>query len=150
MSDTRTLDTDASGDVIEEQLRQLGALDIERKLVPDERDQIREALIKLCQGRDMIITTGGTGFAPRDVTPEATLDVLDRLADGIAQLLREQGAKSTPFAWLSRGVAGVRGSTLVVNLPGSPTGAREGIEALAPLLLHLLEQIRGGGQHDAP
>lgn len=150
MSDTRTLDTDASGDAIEDQLRTLGATDIERALVPDEREEITAAIVALSNGRDMVITTGGTGFAPRDVTPEATLQALHRVAEGIAQLLREHGARSTPFAWLSRGVAGMRGTTLIVNLPGSPDGARQGIEALAPILPHLLDQIRGGGQHDAP
>ena len=150
VSDTRTLETDASGDAIEAQLRALGATEIERKVVPDEREQITAAIVGLSEGRDMVVTTGGTGFAPRDVTPEATLDALDRVAEGIAQLLRQRGAESTPFAWLSRGVAGTRGTTLVVNLPGSPTGAREGVEALAPILHHLLEQVRGGGQHDAP
>lgn len=149
VSDTRTLDTDASGNAIEEQLRAVGATEVERRLVPDEREQITRAIIELSEGRDMVVTTGGTGFAPRDVTPEATLDALDRVAEGIAQLLRQRGAESTPFAWLSRGVAGTRGRTLVVNLPGSPTGAREGVEALAPILHHLLEQVRGGGQHDA-
>lgn len=118
--------------------------------MPDEREQITASIIDLADGRDMVITTGGTGFAPRDVTPEATLDALDRVAEGIAQLLRQRGAESTPFAWLSRGVAGIRGKTLVVNLPGSPSGAREGIQTLAPILPHLLEQIRGGGQHDEP
>jgi len=149
VSDTRTLDTDASGDAIEDQLRDMGATDVERQLVPDERSQISAAIIALSEGHDMVVTTGGTGFAPRDVTPEATLDTLDRVAEGIAQLLRQRGAQSTAFAWLSRGVAGTRGRTLVVNLPGSPTGALQGIQALAPILPHLLDQLRGGGQHDA-
>lgn len=148
MSDTRTRETDASGDAIESQLRAMGATEVERQLVPDEREQITAAIIGLCEGRDMVVTTGGTGFAPRDVTPEATLDALDRVAEGIAQLLRHRGSETTPFAWLSRGVAGTRGRTLVVNLPGSPTGARQGIQTLAPILPHLLEQVRGGGQHD--
>lgn len=128
----------------------MGAEKIERRLVPDEREQITASIIELVDGRDMVITTGGTGFAPRDVTPEATLDALERVAEGIAQLLRQRGAESTPFAWLSRGVAGIRDKTLVVNLPGSTSGAREGIQTLAPILPHLLEQIRGGGQHEEP
>ena len=115
---------DGSGDLLEQLLRDDG-FDVQRRLVPDERAEISAALRELAQSVQIILTTGGTGLAPRDVTPEATLDVLEREAPGIAQALRVEGLHKTPYALLSRGVAGLIDSTLIVNLPGSPGGCRQ-------------------------
>jgi molybdenum cofactor biosynthesis protein B len=126
---------DGSGDLLEELLRGDG-FEVERKLVPDERAEISAALRDLASHTQIVLTTGGTGLAPRDITPEATLDVLEREAPGIAQALRVEGLHKTPYALLSRGVAGLIGSTLIVNLPGSTGGCR-------PVLPHALELLGG-------
>lgn len=134
---------DASGDLLEELLREEG-FDVVRRLVPDERRGIEEVIASLAGEVALVLTTGGTGFAPRDVTPEATRDVVDREAPGIAEAIRADATTRTPHALLSRGVAGLRGSTLVVNLPGSPGGCRDGFEVLRPALRHGLELAAGG------
>src|SRR4029079_18394543 len=116
---------DKSGDVLEGLLAGEG-YEVERRVVPDERDAIADAISQLAAGAGLVLTTGGTGLGPRDVTPEATMNVLDRAAPGIAEAIRADAGTRTPHALLSRGVAGVVGTTLVVNLPGSPGGCRDG------------------------
>jgi len=111
-------------------------------IVPDERPEIERTLIRWCdEGVDLILTTGGTGFAPRDVTPEATKAVIEREAPGIAEGLRAESLKVTRHAMLSRGVAGMRGHTLIINLPGSPKAVQENLDALLPILPHALELL---------
>jgi molybdopterin adenylyltransferase len=131
---------DASGDLLEELLRGDG-YDVERRVVPDEADEIAAAIEDLAARAAVILTTGGTGLAPRDVTPEATRSVLQREAPGIAEALRADSIAKTPHGLLSRGVAGVVGRTLVVNLPGSTGGCRDGYAVLQPALRHALELL---------
>jgi len=128
---------DKSGDALEELLRGDG-YDVERRVVPDEADEIAAAIEELAAAADVVLTTGGTGLAPRDVTPEATRTVLQREAPGIAEALRADSIAKTPHGLLSRGVAGVVGRTLVVNLPGSTGGCRDGYAVLRPALGHAL------------
>jgi molybdenum cofactor synthesis domain-containing protein len=134
---------DTSGDVLEELLRDEG-FEVERSIVTDDADVISDAIRRLSEsGAAVVLTTGGTGFAPRDVTPEATRGVVDREAPGIAEAIRADALSRTPHALLSRGVAGLHGATLVVNLPGSPGGCRDGFEVLRPALRHGLELAAG-------
>ncbi|MGH9554517.1 MAG: MogA/MoaB family molybdenum cofactor biosynthesis protein [Terriglobales bacterium] len=140
---------DASGPAVASALQHKGFSVVATKVVPDERSAIEAALIELCFTARLVVTTGGTGLAPRDVTPEATRALCDRLVEGLAERMRNQGQRSTPFAVLSRGVCGIRGCTLIVNLPGSPKGATESLAAVIELLPHALEVIGGKTGHPA-
>ena len=134
---------DTSGDVLEELLVGEG-FEVERTVVPDDAEVIADAIRTLGDsGVSLVLTTGGTGFAPRDVTPEATRGVIDREAPGIAEAIRADAVARTPHALLSRGIAGIRGATLVVNFPGSTGGCRDGFEVVRPALRHGLELAAG-------
>jgi molybdenum cofactor biosynthesis protein B len=133
---------DKSGDVLEELLRGEG-FEVERRVVRDEQDQIAAVLRELSESARLVLTTGGTGVAPRDVTPEATGSVLDREAPGLAEAIRADSIAKTPHALLSRGVAGTIGRALVINLPGSPGGCRDGFAVVKPALAHAIELMSG-------
>jgi molybdenum cofactor synthesis domain-containing protein len=133
---------DLSGDALEELLG-VDGFDVVRRVVPDEPHAIAGAIEELAGKVSLVLTTGGTGFAPRDITPEATRALLDREAPGIAEAIRADAAARTPHALLSRGIAGLRGAALIVNLPGSPGGCRDGYGVIQPALRHGLELAAG-------
>lgn len=137
---------DGAGPVAADMLAAAGFQVVETAVVPDEPDEISAALVRLADVMDtaLIVTSGGTGFAPRDVTPEATISVCQRLTPGIPEAMRAASMAITPRAMLSRAAAGIRGRTLIVNLPGSPKAVRENLAAVLPALEHGLQMLRGG------
>ena len=134
---------DLSGPLIKEMLKSIDAEVKYYEILPDEKDSIKEKIIKYSNEVDLILTTGGTGLSPRDVTPDATLEVIDRQVPGIAEAMRMEGLKKTNRAMLSRAVAGVRGKTLVINLPGSPNAVKENLAVILDALSHAIEKIKG-------
>jgi molybdenum cofactor synthesis domain-containing protein len=139
---------DVSGPAVAELLKEKNFTVISIQVVPDEQLEIQNAITALCGEVRLIVTTGGTGIAPRDVTPEATHAVCERLIEGIPERMRAEGVKKTPRAVLSRGVCGIRGQSLVLNLPGSPKGAAESLAAVIELLPHMLDLISGKSEHN--
>lgn len=137
---------DGSGDVLEQLLAEQG-YEVSRDLVPDEGDRITAAIVAACSSADLVVTTGGTGFGVRDVTPEATAAVLEREAPGLVHAMIARGLESTPMAALTRARAGTVGNSLVVNLPGSPKGATQNLEAIIDLIPHALQLLSGDNQH---
>ena len=148
-SDSRTVDDDVSGNRLRSILGASGAEIVHHSVVSDDLDAIRNELLALTQRQDinLILTTGGTGLGPRDNTPEATLAIIEREVPGIAEAMRRETAAQTPFAILSRGVAGTRNGTLIINLPGSPKGVEECFAVIAPLLDHAVRMVSGDTKH---
>ena len=133
---------DQSGPLIADIIKDIGRVEYYDTL-PDERELIKERLLEYAGKVDLVLTTGGTGLSPRDVTPEATLDVIERQVPGIAEAMRMEGMKKTARSMLSRAVAGVKGQTLIINLPGSPKAVKENLEAILDVLPHAVEKIKG-------
>jgi molybdenum cofactor synthesis domain-containing protein len=140
---------DRSGPAVVGALEQAGFRIIAADVLPDERSRIEASLIQLSETVNLIVTSGGTGIAPRDVTPEATRAVADKVVEGMAERMRAEGAKKTPLAALSRGVCAIRGAALIVNVPGSPSAAVESLQAVLPVLPHALELLAGKTDHKA-
>ena len=134
---------DASGPAIEKIIKKINATVVSYEIIADDKNRIKRKLISLSKGADLILTTGGTGVSPRDVTPDATLEVVDYEIPGLAEAMRMKGLKKTPFAMISRAVAGVRGKTLIINLPGSPKAVKENISVILPVLPHIIEKLHG-------
>ena len=134
---------DLAGPLIREMIAGMGAIVEDYEVIPDEKDLIKEKLMDYSKKVDLVLTTGGTGLSPRDVTPEATLEVIDKEIPGIAETMRSAGLEKTKRALLSRAVAGVRGNTLIINMPGSPKAVKEGLEAVLDVIPHAIEKIKG-------
>jgi len=138
---------DLSGPAVARRLEAAGFKVVHSSVLPDERDQIAARIIECSELSRLVVTTGGTGIAARDVTPEATRSVIERMVEGIPERIRAEGAKKTPFAALSRGLCGIRGKSLVLNLPGSPAGATESLDAVLGLLEHMIDLLDGKTGH---
>jgi molybdenum cofactor synthesis domain-containing protein len=138
---------DLSGPAVAQLLERLHFQVVRQEVVSDDQLQVQNVLIRLAQDVRFVVTTGGTGIAPRDVTPEATIAVCNRLLDGVAERMRSEGMKRTPFAALSRAVCGVRGRAVILNLPGSPAGAVESLKAVADLIPHAIDLLSGLTEH---
>ena len=138
---------DDSGDSVEALLTEAGFRVVARRVVPDEHWAIVDTLTNLGSIARLVVTTGGTGFGPRDVTPEATRTLLDKEAPGLQHLMLSHGIQTTPMAALSRGLAGAMGSALIINLPGSPRGATENLQSVLPLIPHVLDLLEGQTEH---
>jgi molybdenum cofactor synthesis domain-containing protein len=134
---------DESGMLVAEMVKKAGGSVVSYEILPDEKSRIKKKLISLCKKADLILTTGGTGLSPRDVTPDATLEVIQREVPGIAEAMRSKGLKKTPYAMISRAIAGIRDKTLIINLPGSPRAVRENLSVILPALPHAIEKIKG-------
>ncbi len=134
---------DLSGPLIADILKPIGADLKYYEILPDEKELIKKKLMEYCSKVDLILTTGGTGLAPRDVTPDATLEVIDKEVSGIAEVMRSEGFKKTRRALLSRAVAGIKGNTLIINLPGSPKAVKENLEIILDVIPHAVEKIKG-------
>lgn len=135
---------DVSGKIIEEMVKDIGGQVMDYRVVSDDLDVLKETMLQMCEkGADIILTTGGTGFSPRDNTPEATLGVIEKEVPGIPEAMRQKSLEKTPHAMLSRARAGTRGKTLIVNLPGSPKAVRENLEVILPALPHAVEVLKG-------
>lgn len=140
--------TDLSGPAVAAALEKRSFQVVCRAVVPDESGAIQEELIELCRSARLVVTTGGTGIAPRDVTPEATRAVCDRLVEGLAEQMRSEGTSKTRFAALSRAVCGIRGTSLILNLPGNPGGAVDSLEVVVDVLPHALDLLEGNTAHE--
>jgi molybdopterin adenylyltransferase len=147
ISDSRTASNDISGDLLVECLIKSGFVDIEKVIISDEFDEIVSALYEYSKSSSLIISTGGTGFSPRDNTPEATKKIIEKETPGISEAMRNESQKKTPRAMLSRGVSGIRGNCLIINLPGSPKGVRECFDVIKDILPHAIDQIAGITKH---
>jgi len=138
---------DISGPALADTLKRKQFSIVCTSVVPDEQEKIQAAIVQMAAKARLVVTTGGTGIAERDVTPEATRGVCDRILEGVAERMRSEGLKKTPFALLSRGVCGVRGTSIILNLPGSPSGAVQSLEAVIDILPHALELLAGNTAH---
>ena len=146
-SSARGARSDLSGPAVAEALRRAGFSVVATEIIPDDQGLIQQSIAGLAAKARLVVTTGGTGIAKRDVTPEATRAVCDRLLEGVAEKMRLEGTKKTPFAALSRGICGVRGESVILNVPGSPAGAVDSLNAVLDLIPHALQLLSGNTKH---